>query len=150
MTAEQTVTGSFDVQSTSAAIIDIAEKITTAMEAKHFSMEEAFAVRLALEEAFLNAIKHGNKMDKEKKVKVDYSIGQGKTDITIADQGDGFDPNDIPDPRQGENLLKTGGRGLLLMQTYMDTVEFNDTGNIVQMVKFRQKQSSRQVQGQSN
>jgi anti-sigma regulatory factor (Ser/Thr protein kinase) len=54
----------------------------------------------------------------------------------LTDEGEGFDPEAVPDPRNGENLLKTSGRGLLLIRSYMDEVMFNDRGNCVHMVKY--------------
>lgn len=104
-----------------------------------FDQKDIFAVHLALEEAFLNALKHGNKMNPNKKVHVKYLITPEKFDISIKDDGSGFDPNVVPDPREGENLYKSSGRGLLLMQSYMDKVEFNKTGNCVRMIKFIEK-----------
>jgi len=104
-----------------------------------FGQKDIFAVHLALEEAFLNALKHGNKMNPNKKVHVKYLITPEKFDISIKDDGSGFDPAVVPDPREGENLYKSSGRGLLLMQSYMDEVEFNKTGNCVRMIKFIEK-----------
>ena len=57
----------------------------------------------------------------------------------MMDEGDGFDPNDVPDPRCGENLYKIDGRGLFLIRSYMDVVEFNEPGNQVHMVRYKEK-----------
>jgi serine/threonine-protein kinase RsbW len=92
-----------------------------------------------MEEAFINAIKHGNKMDAKKEVKIDYSVSSDKVEILMTDLGDGFDPDSVPDPRRGENLYKTEGRGLLLMRSYMDVIEFNERGNRVRMVRYKEK-----------
>jgi serine/threonine-protein kinase RsbW len=92
---------------------------------------------LALEESLFNAARHGNKLDPEKTVTVDFLINSEKIDLTVTDQGDGFDPEELPDPRKHENLYKYGGRGVLLMRSYMDVVEFNEKGNQVHMVKYR-------------
>ena len=94
---------------------------------------------MTLEEAFLNAVKHGNKMDSSKTVKVDYSVSENKLEIAITDQGEGFKPDNIDDPRFGENLFKPGGRGLLLMNSYMDMVKYNEQGNSVYMVRYKEK-----------
>jgi serine/threonine-protein kinase RsbW len=101
-----------------------------------FGDDDVFAVQLAFQEAFFNAIKHGNKMDVEKKVKIDLLIDNDRIEISMTDTGSGFDPDAVPDCRVGENLYKPEGRGLLLMRSYMDIVEFNDVGNSVHMVRF--------------
>ncbi|MDD5327362.1 MAG: ATP-binding protein [Phycisphaerae bacterium] len=133
------ITRSIAVESTPSAINEVCRGILPSLEANNFSKEDIFAVHLALEEAFVNAIKHGNKMKPGKEVKVDYSVSSDKVEISITDQGKGFDPEDIPDPRLGENLYKNEGRGLLLMQSYMDVVEFNKSGNCVRMVRYKEK-----------
>ncbi len=97
-----------------------------------------FAVHLSLEEAFVNAIKHGNHEDPQKSIRVECLITPDKFDVSIADEGFGFDPNGIPDPRRNSNLYKTTGRGVLLIQSYMDLVEYNSRGNCIHMVKYRQ------------
>jgi serine/threonine-protein kinase RsbW len=111
------------------------------LEDNNFSNEDIFAVHLALEEAFSNAIMHGNKMDPGKEVRIDYYLDPGKIEISVADQGDGFKPEAIPDPRFGKRLFDPDGRGLLLMKAYMDIVEFNERGNSVRMVRYREKPS---------
>ena len=108
-----------------------------------FEREDLFAIHLALEEAFLNAVKHGNKMDPNKKVYIKYLITPQKFDISVGDDGCGFNPSSVPDPREGDNLYKSSGRGLLLMRSYMDTVEYNKQGNCVHMVKFRENTKSK-------
>jgi serine/threonine-protein kinase RsbW len=92
-----------------------------------------------LEEAFLNAVKHGNKMDPTKKVKIDYSVDPDKIEISITDEGSGFEPESVVDPRFGEGLFEPGGRGLLLINSYMDIVKFNEQGNSVYMVRYKEK-----------
>jgi serine/threonine-protein kinase RsbW len=117
----------------------VCRKILPSLEVNKFSKEDIFAVHLALEEAFINAIKHGNKMKPGKEVKVEYSVSPDKVEISVTDEGKGFDPEDIPDPRLGENLYKSEGRGLLLMQSYMDVVEYSKRGNTVRMVRYKEK-----------
>jgi len=112
-------------------------EIEEALSAAQFSESEIFAVRLALEEALVNAIKHGNQMDEAKKVHIHYSATVERFDISIADEGPGFDPNDVPDPTDPENLERPCGRGLLLMRHYMTSVAYNDRGNSVTMSKLR-------------
>ena len=111
--------------------------IMAMLEESGFGKEDVFAVHLALEEALTNAIRHGNEMDPEKEVEVSYSVDSEKFEVWIADEGPGFDPQSVPDPRCGENLYKPNGRGLLLMRSYMDVVEHDGRGNKVHMVRLR-------------
>ena len=67
----------------------------------------------------------------------------------MTDQGNGFDPETVPDPRRGENLYKKEGRGLLLMQSYMDIVEYNERGNHVHMVRYKEKPRLTKTQNQA-
>lgn len=130
------------LQSSPSAIDKTCKWILARLKTNNFSPEDIFSVHLALQEAFLNAIIHGNKMDPEKPVKIDYSVGPGEVRISMTDEGKGFDPNSVPDPRRPENLYKTNGRGLLLMRTYMSVVEFNRQGNRVNMIKYKQNPPS--------
>jgi serine/threonine-protein kinase RsbW len=100
-----------------------------------FSEMEIFAIKLALEEAIVNAIKHGNQLDRAKSVRIDYRIQPDRFDIMIRDEGPGFDPTDVPDPTAPENLERPSGRGLLLMRHYMCQVEYLGCGNILLMSK---------------
>jgi serine/threonine-protein kinase RsbW len=88
-------------------------------------------------------------MNSDKEVKIDYLVGLDKFEISMMDEGEGFDPNAIPDPRYGENLYKINGRGLLLMHSYMDVVEFNDRGNGVRMIRYKEKPRLTETQGQA-
>ncbi len=78
-------------------------------------------------------------MDPAKKVKVEYSVDSDKIEISITDEGNGFEPNSVADPRLDSGLNETSGRGLLLMNSYMDTVKFNEPGNSVYMVRYKEK-----------
>lgn len=142
-------TRSMAIESTSSAIVEVCEQILPKLEANNFSQADIFAVHLALGEAFINAIKHGNKMNPDKEVKIEYSVSSDKIEISMTDQGDGFDPETVPDPRRGENLYKSEGRGLLLMQSYMDVVEFNERGNGVRMVRYKEKPRLAETQRQA-
>lgn len=139
MTSETPISRSVAIESRPTAIVEVCEQLLSEVKANDFSEEDVFAVHLALEEAFINAIKHGHKMDTSKKVKIDYSVGMDKVEVSMADLGNGFDPDSIPDPRVGKNIYKTEGRGLLLMRSYMDVVEFNKRGNGVRMVRYKEK-----------
>lgn len=97
----------------------------------------AFAVKLALEESLNNAIKHGNELDPQKTITIEYQVDGTQVKVAVADQGLGFDPAAVPDPRADENLEKPCGRGIMLMRAYMDEVCYNMCGNRVEMVKCR-------------
>jgi len=137
------------VESTPSAIAGVYKHILSELKANNFGQEDIFAVHLSIEEAFANAIKHGNKIDPNKEVKIDYSVDLDKVEISMEDEGEGFDPDSIPDPRYGGNLYKTEGRGLLLMNSYMDVVEFNKRGNCVHMVRYKVKPHLTETQSQA-
>jgi serine/threonine-protein kinase RsbW len=102
-----------------------------------FTEHDAFAVKMAVEEALVNAIKHGNQMDPEKSVRVRYALGPERFDVRITDEGPGFNPDDVPDPTAPENLERPCGRGLLLIRYYMSEVSFQDSGRTIVMHKLR-------------
>ena len=101
--------------------------------------KDVFCIRLALEEALVNAIKHGNQMEITKKVIIKYTLDADVFEIMISDEGPGFDPNDVPDPTDIENLERPCGRGLMLMRHYMTEVNYNSVGNSVRMKKVFKK-----------
>lgn len=134
------------VESRSSAVTRQWAWILPKLKAHNFSEDDIFAIHLALEEAFINAVNHGNRMDPEKEIKIEYSVGEGKVEISMTDEGRGFDPDAVPDPRYGENLYKAGGRGLLLICSYMDIVEFNKLGNRVRMVKYKERPNPKKIE----
>ena len=140
MVFQTVIERSFTVKGVPSAIADIYDDLLTAMKVMKYDGTDVFSVHLAMEEAFANAMKHGNKMDPEKTIEIEYRINHRKLEITLTDMGEGFDPNSVPDPRLGNNVYKAYGRGILLMRSYMDKVEYNRKGNSVHMIKYRQKQ----------
>ncbi|HEX5832583.1 MAG TPA: ATP-binding protein [Pyrinomonadaceae bacterium] len=90
---------------------------------------------VALDEAFVNAVKHGNKNDPTKLVRITAELTPEEASFTVEDEGEGFDINQIPDPCDPANLFRTSGRGVLLIYNIMDEVEYNAQGNRVKMVK---------------
>lgn len=113
-------------------------EILEACRQHRFEEGDLFAIKLALEEALVNAVKHGNKLDPEKRVRIQYRVADHRADITIEDQGPGFNPACLPDPTAEENLEMTSGRGILLMRAYMSSVVFNPQGNKVTLTKFNE------------
>jgi serine/threonine-protein kinase RsbW len=121
----------------------VRDEIVNSLAELGYHQQDVFAICLSTNEALLNAIEHGNQCDKKKKVTVAYFIDREKAEITVTDEGLGFDPNAIPDCTADENLCKTCGRGIALMRGFMDAVEFGGNGNSVKLVKY--KSSARPV-----
>jgi serine/threonine-protein kinase RsbW len=91
---------------------------------------------ISLDEAITNAIRHGNKYDKQKTVYICAEISAEAARFTVRDEGDGFDPAALPNPLDPDNLLKPSGRGIFLMRQLMDEVKYNERGNEVTLTKF--------------
>ena len=131
----------WSVEKTIPSDTDEARKVLDEMLAKltehGWGEEDTFGVHLAVEEALMNAIKHGNQLDPAKSVVVDYRLNTTDLEIVVEDEGPGFDPADVPDPTLEENLELPSGRGLMLMRTFMGKVEHNERGNRVAMAKVK-------------
>jgi serine/threonine-protein kinase RsbW len=115
----------------------VQDHIERALKAHHYDDRDIFSIRLALEEALINAIKHGNQMDRAKKIHIACDISAERFSIRITDEGPGFNLQEVPDPVATENLERPCGRGLLLMRHYMTEVAFHPPGNRVSMSKIR-------------
>lgn len=110
-------------------------EIIQAVESHGFTREAGFSIKLAMEEAVVNAMKHGNRFDRSKTVFIRYAFNGDTFHLAVRDQGAGFDYRHVPDPTQPENLMLPYGRGIMLMQAYMDHVTYNERGNEVTLVK---------------
>ena len=99
--------------------------------------DTSHSISLAVREAVANAIEHGNQRQPEKRVEVELGVEQGQVVIRVTDEGAGFDPSQVKDPRSPANLLRPNGRGLLFMNNFMDTIEysFRDEGGTVVTLK---------------
>lgn len=113
------------------------EGVLGAMQAWAWSDQELFAVELALVEAITNAIEHGNQFDPAKHVFVSCSVDASTVVISIRDEGEGFQENTVPDPREEDRLDCPAGRGVLLIRGFMTRVWYNDKGNELYMEKCR-------------
>jgi serine/threonine-protein kinase RsbW len=82
-------------------------------------------IGMAVREAVANAIKHGNKLDIRKKVNATFELSGDELEITISDEGAGFDPAKVGDPLHPQNLMKTSGRGIFFMRSFMDQVHYS-------------------------
>ncbi|HVF48810.1 MAG TPA: ATP-binding protein [Pyrinomonadaceae bacterium] len=105
-----------------------------------FDAEALFGIDMAVREAVTNAVLHGNRQDESKTVEVGFTYSGSSLLITVRDEGEGFNPADVPDPTDEQNLLKTSGRGILFMRSFMDAVEWEQHtggGTIVRMTKKR-------------
>lgn len=115
----------------------VQERIIQLLEELRYEERDVFGIRLALEEALVNAIKHGNQMDPNKTVRITCRAAVDKVRIEIEDQGEGFQPGDVPDPTADENLERPCGRGIMLMRAFMSSIAFNASGNCVILEKQR-------------
>ena len=101
--------------------------------------------RVSITEALANAVLYGNGGDPDKYVRVEVALDQSRVDLRVMDEGEGFDPDAVPDPTLPENLDRSGGRGLFLIRKLMDEVEFSDRGNSVRLVLLREPPGRRVV-----
>ena len=113
------------------------EKLVAVMEKFEYSMRDIFAMRLSLEEGITNAIRHGNKFAPDKNVIIRCDISTDKMRVVIVDEGDGFDPEDVPDPTLEEFIERPCGRGLMLMRAYLNMCEYSDGGRCLTMERER-------------
>ena len=120
----------------------VQDRIELSLAASDASERDIFCIKLALEEALVNAIKHANQLDLSKSVSISYQVLRLSFEIRITDQGPGFDPDDLPDPTAIENLERPCGRGVMLMRHYMSDVEYYPPGNSLRMRRdFKPKQA---------
>jgi len=120
------------------AVADAAAAVTDFIRNCGASEELAFGIEMALREAVTNAMVHGNQEDESKFVEVIFNCHDNELEIEVRDQGAGFDPAEVPDPTNAENLLKSSGRGIFLMRTFMDEIEWlnrPEGGTSVRMTK---------------
>jgi serine/threonine-protein kinase RsbW len=113
------------------------ERLLRQLESDNWQSEDIFGINLAVEEAMVNAIKHGNKCSPDKKVHVLFQLNDQVVRVQITDEGEGFCPEEVPDPTCEDRLEIPGGRGLMLMRHCMSTVIYNDRGNRVLLEKHR-------------
>jgi serine/threonine-protein kinase RsbW len=103
-----------------------------------FDDESVHYMTVALRESVVNAIRHGNQGDEQRRVAIEFVVGDGSLEVSVQDEGAGFDPSLVPDPLAEANLLKPDGRGIFFMRSFMDAVEYSfppGGGTRVRMVK---------------
>jgi len=113
----------------------VVERIMEAVSQTGFSTRDQFGIRLSVDEAVTNAIKHGNRLSPDKKVRIEFRRSEVGVRIEIEDEGDGFRPQDVPDCTLDENLDSPTGRGLMLMREFMTRIEYSEKGNRVVLEK---------------
>jgi serine/threonine-protein kinase RsbW len=122
------------------AIQDAASAAAEFVNRLGFDEDAIFGIDMAVREAVTNAVLHGNRQDEKKPVEVSFKSSPEVIEIRVRDRGEGFDTGSVPDPTDPENLLKTNGRGMLFMRTFMDEVEWSrhpEGGTVVRMLKKR-------------
>ena len=127
----------WESRSSTAEALRLIDLLLPAMAAEGYPDEDRHATRLALQEAIVNAVRHGNRCDPDKTVRVRLHLGPERVIAEVEDQGEGFDPGRVPDPRQPENLERPGGRGLLMMRHYATWLHSNERGNRVALCRRR-------------
>lgn len=115
----------------------VLDGVARAMAEAGYPEKDCFGMRLALEEAVANAVKHGIRGDPSRRARVRYHIGVDCVLAEVEDDGPGFDPRRVPDPLAPENLERECGRGLLLMRSLLTWCRFNRRGNGVTLCKCR-------------
>jgi len=120
------------------AVDEAAIAIAGILNRSGVSEEIVFAVDMAIREAVTNAVLHGNKQDQAKVVRVTAKNSPDRLEISVDDEGAGFNPAEVPDPTATENILKSSGRGIFFMSNFMDDVEWlirPEGGTTVRMTK---------------
>jgi serine/threonine-protein kinase RsbW len=133
-----------DLKSVEAAE-ELAEKVCTKAG---FDDEDLHKIGMAVHESVINAIWHGNKNDASKRVWVRFQIHPDRVEIHIRDQGSGFEPGRIPDPLESENLLKSSGRGIFLIRSFVDEFRVENLkglGTEVILVKRRNSKEKKEA-----
>jgi serine/threonine-protein kinase RsbW len=104
-----------------------------------FDDDATHYLSVALRESVVNAIKHGNLKDEARRVELEFVLHAGEIEMTVRDQGQGFDLDSIPNPLAEENLLKADGRGIFFMRSFMDDVSYSFPPKGGTMVRMRKR-----------
>jgi serine/threonine-protein kinase RsbW len=130
------------IPSTKEAGHQLIERLLEALTEAAWDGSDFFHVQMAAEEAMVNAVTHGNKESEELEVEVEFKVATQRVFLRFCDQGDGFNPDGLPDPTDDEHLDKTHGRGVFLIKQMMNEVNYNECGNEVTMLKHRETEST--------
>jgi serine/threonine-protein kinase RsbW len=118
------------------------DRVVAAIQERNYDADSLYAITIALQECVTNAIKHGNRFDRSKNVTLEAHISDNNVEIIVEDQGEGFVRKNIPDPLADENIERLHGRGLLLMEAYMNKVDYSNGGRRVRLVRYRNSHKS--------
>lgn len=113
---------------------DIEEYVISKISDLGLSEERLNNLALSVAEAASNSIVHGNMCDESKKVKINIQIDETSITVKFKDEGAGFVPEKVPDPTAPENILKDNGRGIHIMKTFLDSLEYNFDGDGTEVV----------------
>lgn len=118
---------------------DLVESITTNLTfLAGCNPDQVYFIQMAVREIVTNAIQHGNRFDPNKQVSIQYRFDSGKFEVQVRDEGAGFDYSHLPDPCDAANLLKSSGRGIFLVRSFMDDFSLRripDHGTEVRFMK---------------
>ncbi len=127
------------IENDSHLLKEVSNVLIDDLKARGVDEDIIFDIYVGFEEALRNAMIHGNKSASNKKVAVETEIEGNKVTIMVEDEGEGFDPESLPDPTLDENLLKESGRGVYLINHLMDEVRYENDGRRVVMIKYLDK-----------
>jgi len=113
------------------------EEVMGVVRTEQWNDKDLFAIELVLEEVLTNAVKHGNHSDPLKNIHFDCKLSRNKLYVRIEDEGDGFSPHAVADPREPENQMAASGRGILLVKHFATRVNWNERGNVIEFEKDR-------------
>ncbi len=120
--------------------VEAAELIVQRLaELSGFDQDHVYQIGLGVRETMVNAVRYGNEFNSDKTVSFEASIDEASFQVTVIDQGPGFEPEGVADPLEAENLLRASGRGLLMMKAFFDEVEVGPhtgSGTRVRLVKY--------------
>lgn len=133
--SEKSLTIKRELESNPRECVTLIRQMLAGLESFGWTQQDVFGIHMAIEEAVMNAIKHGNKEDSDKKVQVEIEIDVNNFYAKISDQGCGFCMEEVPDPTLEENLEKTSGRGVMLIKNFVDDCKYNEVGNSVELRK---------------
>ena len=113
-----------DIQS-SFEMVDLVQVVFESLSAQvGFEDDVSHWMSVAIRESVTNAVRHGNKLDADKRVVIRFEVGEGELSVSVEDEGEGFDPDQVSDPLEQVNLLRPGGRGILFMKEFMDEIDY--------------------------
>ena len=129
-----------ELESTLDSVDSAEETVLKEAGALGFDEDDLHRIGISVRECMVNAVVHGNRYNSKKKVRVNILRTPVELMVRISDEGDGFDPAAIPDPCEGENLMRQSGRGVMMMQAFMDEfsiLKLEPRGTEVKMVKYK-------------